>query len=105
MSWYNSNGETAIIIINVLTIVLSIVSLKYAPMSFTKMSPFTLAWGILMFLYYYLVKILVIQKTDSKSIDVNQLTNHRKNSFHLSLLSYYIQFVFVSFIFFSSKNN
>ncbi len=103
MSWYDSNGETAIIIINVFTIVLSILGLKYAHERFSLLCPITIIWAILMFISYYLGKFLIRDPYNPTQKDIEKLTDHRKLLFHLSLVAYYAQFMYVGWTFFSSK--
>ena len=58
-----------------------------------------------MFVVYYLRKFLIFDPTNPNQKDIEKLTNHRKLLFHLSLVAYYAQFMYVGWTFFSSKNN
>jgi hypothetical protein len=96
MSWYNSNGETAINIVNGLTMSLAGFSMLFLPSDYSKSSFFPIVFGAIMFVWYYGRKNHLELKN---SKDTNKLTEdlyaHRKLLFHLSLIPYYIYFIII----------
>lgn len=92
MSFYNSNGETTITVLNSITIVLSVLCIIIkGEYSFI----YPVFFGIIMFAWYFGRESAIY--TESYINDPikyeKDLEEHRKLLFHLSLIPYYILFV------------
>lgn len=103
MSWYNSNGETAINVLNGLTISLAGFSMLFLPHEYSKTSLYPIIFGAIMFAWYYGRKNNLQYEKD-ENILTKKLEEHRKITFHISLIPYYIYFIVILLIIFAKMN-
>jgi hypothetical protein len=100
MTWYNSSGETAINILNGLTISLAGFSMMFLPDDYSKTSLTPIIYGAIMFAWYYGKKNNIQYEKDEKKL-AEKLGKHRELVFHISLIPYYIYFIIVALILFA----
>ena len=106
MSWYNLSGETAINVINGLTMSLAGFSMLFLPSDYSKSSLVPIVFGAIMFVWYYGRKnhLELKNSKDDKKL-TEDLSGHRKLLFHLSLIPYYIYFIIIVLVLgFNIKN-
>lgn len=92
MSWYNTNATVAVGVLNGITLAGSVIGLWNGESFFLLL----LIFAIIMFIWYHFRLDAIERDYIKDPIELNkQLENHKITVFHVSLIPYYIAFLFL----------
>jgi len=95
MSWYNSNATVAVDVLNGITLGGSVIGLLSGTDEW-KPFAFFFVFEIIMFIWYHFRLDAIERDYIKDPIELNkQLENHKITVFHVSLIPYYIAFLFL----------